>query len=55
MISTILIRISFSVSGIVNILLIIGAILFGLLMLTIHNKFEKHLADELHVGNEVEE
>jgi hypothetical protein len=43
-ISTILIRISFSVSGIMNTVLIVSAILFGLLILFIHNKFEKHLA-----------
>jgi hypothetical protein len=43
-ISTILIRISFSVSGAINTLLIIIAILFGLLVLIIHNKFEKQLA-----------
>ena len=42
-ISTILIRISFSVSGIINNGLIISAILFGLLMLFIHNKFEKKI------------
>ena len=45
-ISTILIRISFSVSGIMNTLLIVSAILFGLLILFIHNKFEKQLAKE---------
>ncbi len=45
-ISTILIRISFSVSGIINTVLIVFAILFGLLMLVIHNKFEKQLALE---------
>ena len=43
-ISTILIRISFSVSGIMNTLLIVSAILFGLLILFIHNKFEKQLS-----------
>jgi hypothetical protein len=43
-ISTILIRISFSVSGIMNTLLIVSAILFGLLILFIHNKFEKQRA-----------
>jgi hypothetical protein len=43
-ISTILIRISFSVSGIMNTLLIVSAILFGLLILFIHNKFEKQSA-----------
>jgi hypothetical protein len=51
-ISTILIRISFSVSGIINIILIISAILFGLSILFIHNKFEKKLAEEIH---EIEE
>jgi hypothetical protein len=45
-ISTILIRISFSVSGIISTALIITAILFGLLVLVIHNKFEKQLALE---------
>ncbi len=43
-ISTILIRLSFSVSGLLNIGLIIGAIVFGLLILIIHNKFEKELS-----------
>lgn len=46
-ISTILIRISFSVSGIINNMLIVSAILFGLLILFIHNKFEKKLAEEI--------
>jgi hypothetical protein len=46
LISTILIRISFSVSGIINTALIVTAILFGLLVLVIHNKFEKQLALE---------
>jgi NADH:ubiquinone oxidoreductase subunit 6 (subunit J) len=45
-ISTILIRLSFSVSGLINTALIVSAILFGLLMLFIHNKFEKKLAQE---------
>jgi len=45
-ISTILIRISFSVSGILNTILILSAIIFGLLILIIHNKFEKHIAME---------
>jgi hypothetical protein len=45
-ISTILIRISFSVSGLISTALIITAILFGLLVLVIHNKFEKQLASE---------
>jgi hypothetical protein len=42
-ISTILIRISFSVDGALNIILIVTAITFGLLMLWIHNLFEKKL------------
>lgn len=39
-ISTILIRMSFSVEGIMNNFLIIAAVLFGWLILMIHNKFE---------------
>jgi hypothetical protein len=54
-ISTILIRISFSVSGIINVALIVSAILFGLVMLIIHNKFEKLIADEYKLGNEIED
>ena len=53
-ISTILIRISFSVSGIVNVVMIVSAILFGLLILTIHNKFEKQFAKEIRAGTENE-
>jgi hypothetical protein len=44
LISTILLRLSFSVSGIVNTALIVSAILFGLFILIIYNKFEKQLA-----------
>jgi len=52
-ISTILIRISFSVSGIINTILIITAILFGLLVLVIHNKFEKQIAlEEIDMSND---
>ena len=54
-ISTILIRISFSVSGIINNILIVFAILFGLSILFIHNKFEKQLAEEIEESNEIEE
>jgi hypothetical protein len=54
-ISTILIRISFSVSGVINTVLIVSAILFGLLILFIHNKFEKQLAEEIKESNEIEE
>ncbi|NBO66803.1 MAG: hypothetical protein EBU88_18495, partial [Acidobacteria bacterium] len=38
-ISTILIKISFSVSGLVNNALIVGAVVFGFLILLIHNQF----------------
>jgi hypothetical protein len=51
-ISTILIRISFSVSGIINNVLIVAAILFGLSILFLHNKFEKNLAEEAQESNE---
>ena len=54
-ISTILIRISFSVSGIVNNILIVAAILFGLSILFIHNKFEKKFAEEIQENNEIDE
>ena len=54
-ISTILIRISFSVEGIINNLLIVSAILFGLSILFIHNKFEKRLAEGIEKGNEIED
>lgn len=40
-ISTILLKVSFSVDGIVNNLLIVGAVLFGFLILVIHNLFER--------------
>jgi hypothetical protein len=45
-ISTILIRLSFSVSGLLNTALILTAIVFGLLILIIHNQFEKQIALE---------
>lgn len=41
-ISTILIKISFSVDGIINNALIIGAVLFGYLILVIHDLYEKN-------------
>jgi hypothetical protein len=40
-ISTILIRLSFGVSGLVSTLLIITAVVFGVVILWIHNKFER--------------
>ena len=42
-ISTILIRMSFGVSGLTNTILILVAVLFGLAILSIHNKYEKKL------------
>jgi hypothetical protein len=42
-ISTILIRLSFTTDGIINTLLILSAIIFGLVILTIHNLYEKQL------------
>lgn len=48
-ISTILIKISFSVDGIVNNALIIGAVLFGYLILVIHDLYEKNgLNNSIH-------
>jgi hypothetical protein len=41
-ISTILIRMSFGVSGLISTVLIVTAVLFGLAILTIHNKYEKN-------------
>ena len=54
-ISTILIRLSFSVSGIINNILIVSAVLYGLSILFIHNKFEKKLAEESKDTNEIED
>lgn len=54
-ISTILIRTSFSVDGIVNTLLIVSAVLFGLLIIFIYNKYEKMLAREIEAINEIGE
>jgi len=50
-ISTILIRLSFSVSGLLNTALILTAIIFGLLILIIHNQFEKQIALEKKINN----
>jgi hypothetical protein len=50
-ISTILIRLSFSVSGLLNTLLIVSATIFGLLILIIHNKFEKEKAIETVISD----
>ncbi len=40
-ISTVLLKLSFSVEGLLNTLLIVVAVSFGVLILTIHNKYEK--------------
>ena len=53
-ISTILIRLSFSVSGLLNTLLIVSAIIFGLLILIIHNKFEKHIVSKNDTGETID-
>jgi len=45
-ISTILIRISFSTTGLLNNLLILSAITFGLFIIVVHNKFERQIATE---------
>lgn len=45
-ISTILIRLSFSVEGLLNTLLILTAMIFGLLILYIHNQFERQIAQK---------
>ncbi len=45
-ISTILLRLSFSVSGLLNTILIVSAIIYGLLILIIHNKFEVFIGTE---------
>jgi hypothetical protein len=41
-VSTILIRMSFGVSGLISTILIVVAVLFGLAILIIHNKYEKN-------------
>jgi len=41
-VSTILIRMSFGVSGLISTILIIAAVLFGLAIISIHNKYEKN-------------
>lgn len=47
-VSTILIRVSFGVSGFISTILIVAAVLFGLLMILIHNQYEKNtLANDI--------
>lgn len=45
-ISTILIRVSFVASGLLNNVLIVCAVIFGLLIMLIHNKFEEEINSE---------
>lgn len=42
-ISTILLRLSFGVDGLLNFLLIITAVLFGVIILAMHNQYERHI------------
>ena len=42
-VSTILIRMSFGVSGLISTILIVVAVLFGLAIIIIHNKYEKNI------------
>jgi hypothetical protein len=42
-VSTILIRLSFGVSGLISTVLIVIAVLFGLAIILIHNAYEKSL------------
>jgi len=44
-VSTILIRLSFGVSGVISTILIVVAVLFGLTIILIHNQHQKHLYD----------
>jgi len=46
-ISTILIRISFSVEGLINNILIVSAVIFGVLILALHNGYEKNRVVEI--------
>lgn len=50
-ISTILIRLSFAATGLLNTVLIISAVVFGLVILIIHNQFEKKLSLQENLNN----
>lgn len=52
-ISTILIRLSFSITGLLNNILIVCAIIFGLLIILVHNKFAKSIALEKNKAEKV--
>ncbi|WP_115463066.1 hypothetical protein [Winogradskyella aurantiaca] len=45
-VSTILIRLSFGVSGLISTILIVVAVLFGLTIIIIHNQYQKQLANQ---------
>lgn len=45
-ISTILLKLSFSTQGLLNTALIVGAVLFGVVVLAIHNEYEKLYSNE---------
>jgi hypothetical protein len=47
-ISTILIKLSFSAEGVLNTILIVVAVLFGVTILGIHNRYEKSLTPDLN-------
>ena len=49
-ISTILIRMSFGVSGLISTILIVAAVLFGLAIIIIHNKYEKNSLPNNELG-----
>lgn len=51
-VSTILIRLSFGASGLIATILIVGAVLFGLLMIMIHNQYQKSLPDKQSVKDD---
>ena len=51
-VSTILIRLSFGASGLIATILIVGAVLFGLLMIMIHNQYQKGLPDKQSVKDD---
>ena len=46
-VSTILIRMSFGVSGLISTILIVAAVLFGLAIIIIHNKYEKNTSPSI--------
>ncbi len=47
-ISTVLIKLSFGIEGLLNIILIVVAVLFGVIILAINNQFDKLKSDTIH-------